>query len=220
MSITALDAMYSTGSVMNQQPNSLGKDAFLNLLVTQLQYQDPLAPMGSTEFTAQLAQFSSLEQLNNVNENLEYLQLYQASLNNSQAVGFIGKRITATGDAISLADGESDDIRFNLAGDADSIMIKIFDTDGTLVKNYDVGSVEAGENNIEWDGTDNNDNNMPDGEYSFEIIATDVDGRQVDVTTFTSGKVTGVTFVNSVAYLLVGGMKIPLNTVVEVNESI
>src|SRR5210317_754089 len=80
--------------------NVMGKDDFLNLLITQLQNQDPLKPTDSTEFTAQLAQFSSLEQLGNVNENLKQLQDFQASINNSQAVSLIGKEITATGNSL------------------------------------------------------------------------------------------------------------------------
>ena len=80
----------------------LGKDDFLHLLITQLQNQDPLNPTDHTEFTAQLAQFSSLEQLNNVNDNLEALQNYQASTNNSQAVSLLGKEITTNGNFLQL----------------------------------------------------------------------------------------------------------------------
>ena len=78
MPVTELENITSTtSSISGQADNVLGKDDFLSLLITQLQYQDPLNPLDSTEFTAQLAQFSSLEQLNNVNTNLGYLQLYQ-----------------------------------------------------------------------------------------------------------------------------------------------
>ncbi len=67
----------------------LGKDDFLQLLVAQLQHQDPLKPMDSTEFTAQLAQFSSLEQLYNVNDNLGELGTNQLTMNNTQTKAII-----------------------------------------------------------------------------------------------------------------------------------
>lgn len=72
---------------------ALGKDEFLKLFVNQLKYQDPLKPMDSSEFTAQLAQFSSLEQLFNINSGLQNLLSFQSSLNNGMVTGFIGKNV-------------------------------------------------------------------------------------------------------------------------------
>ncbi len=96
MSITPIDSSaVSTETQTSASAEILGKDDFLNLLVTQLQHQDPLNPAESTEFTAQLAQFSSLEQLNNINDNLKNMELFQTSVTNSQAVSYIGKEITA-----------------------------------------------------------------------------------------------------------------------------
>ncbi|MGD8888475.1 MAG: flagellar hook capping FlgD N-terminal domain-containing protein, partial [Desulfobacterales bacterium] len=102
MLITALDSIPTdSGKELSTiESETLDKDDFLNLLITQLQNQDPLKPTDSVEFTAQLAQFSSLEQLSNVNENLKLLQNFQASINNSQAVALIGKEITAKGNSI------------------------------------------------------------------------------------------------------------------------
>ena len=73
--------------------NTLGKDEFLKLFTYQLQHQDPLKPLESTEFTAQLAQFTSLEQLYNMNENFQQLLSFQNSLNNGIATNLIGKRV-------------------------------------------------------------------------------------------------------------------------------
>jgi len=79
--------------------DELDKNDFLNLLVTQLQYQDPLNPMDSADFTAQLAQFSSLEQLTNMSSQLKELTLTQNALNNSQAVSYIGRTVLSNGNA-------------------------------------------------------------------------------------------------------------------------
>jgi flagellar basal-body rod modification protein FlgD len=101
MSIGGLESVQpSTLTASAQKTDILGKDDFLRLLVAQLKAQDPLNPMENTEFTAQLAQFSSLEQLSNVNENLKSLISYQTSTDNSQAVGFIGKTVNANGNLV------------------------------------------------------------------------------------------------------------------------
>lgn len=85
---------------MNTAVKTLGRDDFLKLFVNQLKYQNPLKPLESTEFTAQLAQFSSLEQLFNVNNGIQSLLAYQNSINNGMSVGFIGRIVKTTdGDA-------------------------------------------------------------------------------------------------------------------------
>jgi flagellar basal-body rod modification protein FlgD len=219
MSIVGLDPVYAKDSAFSSQDaNTLGKEDFLNLLITQLQNQDPLSPMDSTEFSAQLAQFSSLEQLSNVNENLETMQLFQASLNNSQAVAFIGKSIKASGDSFLMTEGIPDEIHFELAGDARDVFINIYDADGNFVATQQGGSLGAGAHKASWDGTDHEGNKLPDGVYNFEIMAVDVNDKMVDATTFTTGKVTGVTYKNGSSYLLSGDQMIPLGNVIEVTE--
>jgi len=78
--------------------NLMGKDEFLKLFVTQMQYQDPLNPMDNTEFTAQLAQFSSLEQLTNLNSQMTDILTYENSLHNTISASLIGKNVTYSGD--------------------------------------------------------------------------------------------------------------------------
>jgi flagellar basal-body rod modification protein FlgD len=219
MSIAGLepiDVSNNTSSASTQ--STLGRDDFLNLLITQLQNQDPLSPMDSTEFSAQLAQFSSLEQLSNVNENLETLQLFQSSLNNAQAVSFIGKSIKASGDTVLITDGVPDKIHFELAGDASDVFVNIYDADGNFVATQEGGSLNAGRHDLSWDGTDHEGNEMPDGVYSFEIMAVDVNNEMVDVNRYTSGKVTGVTYRDGITYLLSGDKMIPMGNIIEVTE--
>ncbi|MBU8911758.1 MAG: flagellar hook assembly protein FlgD, partial [Desulfobacterales bacterium] len=84
----------SSGSLQTLTSSTMGKDDFLKMMIAQLQHQDPLNPLDGTDFTAQLAQFSSLEQLSNMNTQLETLGLYQSSLNNAQSISLIGKEIT------------------------------------------------------------------------------------------------------------------------------
>jgi len=219
MSVYPVIALNSnTSGVTPSKDSALGKDDFLNLLVAQLQNQDPLSPLDSTAFTSQLAQFSSLEQLSNVNENLEYLQMYQASINNAQAVSFIGKNIDAFGKSIKLESGANEDIHFELNRDSSSVYINIYNDRGDLVKIIENGPMGEGKQSVEWDGTDNGGNTLPEGIYEFEVMAVDANGDKVQTTTYISDKVTGVTFKNGVTYLLAGGMKIPIGDVIEVSE--
>ncbi len=152
----------NTSGISSSKESALGKDEFMNLLVAQLQNQDPLNPMDSTAFTSQLAEFSSLEQLSNVNENLEYLKMYQSSINNAQAVSFIGKNIDAVGDSIQLESGENEEIHFELNQDSSSVFINVYSDVGGLVKIIENGLMGKGKQSVEWDGTDNGGNILPD----------------------------------------------------------
>jgi flagellar basal-body rod modification protein FlgD len=198
--------------------NMLGKDDFLTLLITQMQNQDPLNPTDSVEYTAQLAQFSSLEQLSNVNQNLEYLQLFQASINNAQAVSFIGKEITALGDGIQISEGIAEPCEFHLVADAGGVTINIYNEAGDLVKTIEEGGMDAGRQSVHWDGTDQNGNLLNDGDYTFEVLAVDADGQAVEAITYSTGVVSGVTFVDGTTYFMVENQKIPIADIIEVNE--
>jgi flagellar basal-body rod modification protein FlgD len=215
----------SVGSAANSPPGiydpgasstAMGKDDFLTLLITQLQNQDPLNPADSTEYTAQLAQFSSLEQLSNVNANLEYMQLYQASINNAQAVSFIGKEIIALGNEVRVTDGQAEACRFELSGDASGVVVNIYDGNGKLVKAIEQGAMNAGRQTVTWDGIDQNGNTVPDGNYTFEVQAVDAADQDVEAVTYSSGLVEGVTFIEGRTYFLVGDQKISISDIVEV----
>ena len=126
MPVTGLDAVKINETKQYTTKNStLGKNEFLNLFVTQLKNQDPLDPMDSSEFTAQLAQFSSLEQLNNINDGIKFLKTSQTIANNRQALGFIGKTVTASGNSINVSSDDSNTLHFNLSSDADAVFINI-----------------------------------------------------------------------------------------------
>lgn len=198
--------------------NNMGKDQFLQLLLAQLENQDPLNPMDSTDMTAQLAQFSQLEQLANINTSLEYSKLYLASLNNAQAVDFIGKEIEARGDAIQLSEGNSAQLSYELNGDAGSSTIHIYDQNMHVVRTIELGSQAAGVHEWMWDGRDNQGNQVATGTYTFEVSAMDVDGEAVAVDTYFRGVVTGVTFEDGITYLMLGEQKVALGDVLNVSD--
>ena len=221
MPTTEILAAATSGTSESYAPAKavLGKEDFLKLLVEQLKNQDPLNPMESTEFTAQLAQFSSLEQLTNMNESLEYLQLYQSSINNAQAVGFIGKTVKATGDSINVKDGISNQIQFDLARDAETVNIHIYDASDNLVKTINCGSFSDGEQSTAWDGTNDDGETVSDGTYTFVVSAADAGGETIEASTYMTVVVTGVTFKEGNAYLLAGDIEISMSDVIEVTDS-
>ena len=210
----------STGSAERSAAKApvLGKDDFLHLLVTQLQNQDPLNPTDHTEFTAQLAQFSSLEQLNNVNDNLEELQNFQASANNSQAVSLLGKEITTNGNFLQLVEGEPIGCDFSLARDAAEVVVSIYDSTGKFVKEFTVKNLPAGRQTLDWDGTGKDGHPVKAGNYSFEIQAADANDQNVKVTTFFTGTIDKVTFENNTPFLISGDQKFALGEVIQVAD--
>jgi flagellar basal-body rod modification protein FlgD len=106
MDMSGIASTYTSGSGTATAPKKeLGKEDFLQLFTTQLRAQNPLKPMDSTEFTSQMAQFSSLEQLTNINTNLNNLLLFQNSLQNVSATGMIGKRVALANDEIHAVTG-------------------------------------------------------------------------------------------------------------------
>ena len=208
----------STELAASQAP-VMGKDDFLHLLVTQLQNQDPLNPTDHTEFTAQLAQFSSLEQLHNVNDNLEQLQNFQASTNNTQAVSMLGKEITAKGNYLQLTDGKATGCDFSLARDAAMVSVNIYDSTGGFVSAFEKENLAAGQHTLVWDGNDKDKNPAKDGPYTFAIQATDANDQKIKVETFFTGIVDTLTFEDNTPFLISGGQKIALGDVIQVAVS-
>ncbi len=206
----------TTASGVTQAPGELGRNDFLNLLVAQLQYQDPLNPMDSGDFTAQLAQFSSLEQLTNISEQFETLSTAQADLNNSQAVNYIGRTILAYGNATRIADGNVDPLQVALVNRADEVFVSVYDADGDLRSTFSTDAMNAGPGEIEWDGTDMDGNPLPDGNYWFEVKAVDGSGNEIDVSPLSSGRVSGVSYRNGEAALIVNDLTVPLDSVIKV----
>ncbi|MEW6417089.1 MAG: FlgD immunoglobulin-like domain containing protein [Nitrospirota bacterium] len=195
---------------------TLGKDDFLTLFITQLRYQDPLDPLDSTEFTSQLAQFSSLEQLTNINEQMDNLMLFQNSLQNTLTTSLIGRKVKFDGEEIYLKDNA--EINYTLSEDASEVKISISDSSGNIVREVNLGTQTAGNKNYVWDGKDSNGATLPEGKYTIKVEAYDADGNPVEATTSIWGTVTGVTFEDNITYLIIDGMtKIQLSDIKEIS---
>lgn len=220
MTITGVtDASSQTSSTQQTQDNSvMGKDDFLKLLVAQLKNQDPLNPTDSTNFTAQLAQFSSLEQLQNINSSLSNFKSSQSTTNNIQSADFIGKTVTATGNSFSVADGKADPIRFDLNNNADNVYLQVYDKYGNFVTDIQAGALKGGDQAVNWDAKDSNGTAVPDGTYTYTVMAMDNDGSTVGSTSYTSGVVTGIDYQSGDAELMIHDQEIPLSSVIRMEE--
>jgi len=220
MSLAELSSVNETRYELNLNEKSiLNKDDFLRLLLTQIKNQDPLNPLKNTEFTAQLAQLSSLEQLRHINENLGSLQNFQALLNDFQTVNFIGKYVEAAGSSFVHQEGNSSPLRFELAEDAKKVFIYIYDNNGELIKNIEKENLVAGNHTVTWDGTDKEGREVPGGSYSFEVFATDETDEEIATQTLIAGIVEEVKFNGNGAWLVVDGQEVPVNKILKVSES-
>ncbi|MBI5747381.1 MAG: hypothetical protein HZA13_10325 [Nitrospirae bacterium] len=193
------------------------EEMFLKLLTTQLQYQDPFNPMDNAEFTSQLAQFSSLDQLYGVNDKLDSFLTNQSAAEMSNAAGLIGKEIKASGNTIELSENASATISYDLASDASGVTIDIYNSSGTKVRTVNLGSETSGSQSYAWDGKDDNGNALDPGVYTIAVGATDINNNTVSVSTYIRGTVTGVTFGDTYPNLTVNGTEVSLANVIEVS---
>jgi len=227
MSIEALNTGYGTSSVSNENTSSsssageLGKDEFLKLFIAQIQYQDPLNPLDSAEFTAQLAQFSSVEQLYGMNSKLGNIE---ETMNNQSEqrdnLGYIGKTVKTDDNTMRVDDGTVQSGSYTI-DDSGYVTIDVYDSDGLIVRTFYQGWEDKGEHGVNWDGRDDTGTLSGDGTYTFEITARDKNGIYVPSNTYFSGEVTGITYQNGQPYLMIGDRIINNNNnIIEVTQTI
>lgn len=221
MYVAGIDSNYTpadTGLSSEKKNDILGRNQFLQLLVAQLQHQDPLNPLDGTDFSAQLAQFSSLEQLFNMNEALTKIEQSLDAHKTENVLGYIGKNVMAgENDTIFVIDGEPIAGTYNLENRSD-VTIRIYDRAGLEVCSYYSGWKDPGEYSIDWNGMDNNGDAVGDGEYTYTIEARNEQGYAVPVETYVTGKVTGVTYKNGTPFLMIGDKLVSIDSIIEVRE--
>lgn len=208
-----------TPSKTSKADKILGKQDFMKLLIAQLKAQDPTNPMDAQDFSAQLAQFSSLEQMISINENLEKIREGQTGLTNSAAINLIGKTINSPGDIIEFSPGENQILGYSLAEDAASVSIDIFNSSGQKITTLALGSQSKGVNQIQWSGMDREGRVVDEGTYTFLVQAEDAEGNFVNAETFSSGIVTDVIFENGASFALVNGSRIPTGEISRVGAN-
>jgi len=198
-------------------PAELGREEFLRLFLTQLKAQDPLEPMKSEDFTAQLAQFSSLEQMFNSNEALRRLVDLQNASTALSATSLLGRRVLAEGNAVRFDGQRPVDLIYGLKEQAAGVTVTVFDESGEAVAALRAPEDE-GEHVVAWDGRDRDGNLLPAGTYTFTVTAFDALGDEVASWSRTVGTVDGVRFDGGVPYVRVNGRELPLEAVRQIEN--
>lgn len=212
---------YNTKAAAVSGSGSMDKDAFLKLMIAQLKNQDPLNPMDGTEYASQLAQFSSLEQLTNLNDSvsqsMEANYYLTQSVNNTLIATLIGNDVKVSADSINYTGQENIELSYNLPNYAGKAQVKIFDSNGKLVKTISDVPMSKGENKLSWDFTDNDGNKIPAGEYSAQIEAYDIATEaQMNVSLFKYGTIEGVRFNEQGTVLVVDSVEYQLSDIIEI----
>jgi len=217
MDIKGLGLATSASQTQSGGGQILDKDSFMKLFVAQMQHQDPLKPMEAYEISAQLAQFSSLEQLYTLNENMNNLIAYQTSQNNLQLLSLINKKVEVVTDKLTLQEGKATEARYGLLEEATSCVINIYDQNGARVRSLNLGSRHAGSYTLDWDGKGQKGAVLPDGRYYFDVVARDGAGYEVPVNTSIRGRITGLDFEGGITMLVLeDGSRIGVADVVRV----
>ena len=190
--------------------------SFLTLLTTQLKHQNPLDPIDSSEFTAQLAQFAAVEQSIQTNANLEKLISLSTSNQALTAVGYLGRYVEAKGNAASLINGQAN-FAYELPSNAEAVAITVRNESGIPVF-VAPGEIKAGRHNFVWDGTDRQGVQQPEGKYTITVNAVAAGGEPINVQTYTVGIADGADSSGDTVNLSINGVAVPLSDVVSVKE--
>lgn len=205
----------ASGSAQSNR-TTIGKDQFLQLLVTQLQHQDPLSPLQPHEFAAQLAQFSSVEQLTQLNDavatQIASSQLSAMIGKTALSASLLGKQIVAEGNQVVIPSGGAGQIRIE-AEAAGQATVRLLDDTGKVVAERDLGAIAEGRQNLTLPS------DLPAGTWHYEVTVTDSEGAAVNVATYMTGLVDGVFFRDGVIVLRMGALEVPLDSLAEIEPA-
>lgn len=216
--MTGIDAVKagSTSSAANGIGSSIAsKNDFFKMLVAQLKNQDPMKPLDATAFTAQLAQFSSLEKLENVNSTLTQLLGQQDLFNRMGSAQLAGKYVVANGsqnDSFTAA-GKPVELGYELPADAKQVFITVYDEQGRAVDMIEKNNQSAGFYRAVWDN-----GSARKGNFTFQVAAFDGQGNNLSATTVIEGVVSRVNFQNGKVYVTVNGKEVGVDQLLSVAD--
>jgi flagellar basal-body rod modification protein FlgD len=202
-----------------KQPNetSVDKDAFLTLLVAQLRNQDPFSTLKPHEFAAQLAQFTSVEQLTALNDAVaaqtEASQLSTFLSETSLSASLLGQHIVAEGNQVQVIEDGVTSVQIEVGGQGGTGRLEVLDETGRQVANVELGFLPPGKQTIPMPP------GLAPGEYSYAVVVDGGEGVSVPVVTYSSGVVDGVYFRDGDIVLRIGAMEVPLHALAEIRPA-
>jgi flagellar basal-body rod modification protein FlgD len=186
---------------------TLGKDDFLRIMITQMKQQDPTNPFKAEQMAAEMAQFTSVEQLQNMNQSLKKMSGQSSPADRMAMTGLIGKMVTVDKDRFPHAEGENESLTFNLPKEAKEAHVALVSETGEVVFEKDIGSQKKGEGLFAWDGLKTNNLPAKAGNYILRIEAKDEGGNAIQTDSRAKSRVVGVSFEGGEPLLLVGDAK-------------
>jgi len=217
MNIAATGMATSTASPTEQaqRKTTLDQVDFMNLMVAQLQNQNPLEPMDSAQMASQMAQLGSLQALNTMSASIQKMVGYQSSINSLNAAQLIGKKVEITGGNITIDKGTLSEASYQLSKPG-KVTIRVYDANNQLVRVIEEGVKDTAKQKVAWDGKDQNGVKLSDGTYTFRVSAVDGSGQSILTSTSMVGTVTGISFENWITYLMIGSGKITLSDITSI----
>lgn len=201
----------------------LGKDDFLKIMITQMKFQDPTSPFKPDQMAAQMAQFASVEQLQNVNQSLGKMSQANSPMERLAMTNMIGKTVTVDRERFVHTEGTNDLLSFALPKEAKEATLMVINDHGETVYQKDMGELVKGANEYSWDGLKANSLPAKTGNYMFRVIAKDDAGNAMQTNPQTRAHVVGISFEGSEPLFLVGDAKhqdkIPLKNIVRIETT-
>lgn len=183
---------------------TLGKDDFLKIMITQMKNQDPTSPFKAEQMATEMAQFTSVEQLQNVNQNLHKMATQNQPLERLAMTHLIGKVVTVDRERFTHMENSNESLTFNLPKDATTVKVTIFSDSGETILQKDLGPMKTGEQSFSWDGLKTNTLPAKTGNYMFRLEAKDERGVGIAIGSQGKARVVGVSFEGTEPVFLVG----------------
>ena len=203
---------------LDSNKEALGKDAFLRLMITQLNNQDPLSPQDNSEFVAQLAQFSTVEGIGNLNNSFSSFASNMSSSQALQASSLVGRNVQVKTNVAGFNGTNSVKGFVDLPAATGQVDVSVFSPSGDLVKVIPMGTLAAGDHTFSWNGLDENGAAVPAGNYSVRADAL-IDGDMTQIDTYVGVNVDSVTLAagGDVSLNLSGIGNVPLSQIRTIN---
>jgi flagellar basal-body rod modification protein FlgD len=187
----AAGALTSTAGGKNASLDKVNFDTFLKLLVAQLKNQDPLNPLDGTQFTGQIAQFSSLEQQINGNNYLKEILAQRDFGEQTLANSYLDKEVLGPGNLL-VKSGASTELGYKVGASARDVSVEIIENStGRVVKTFQ-GDASEGAHNLVWNGKNDSGQAVADGKFTVKVTARDIDGKVVAAQPYVFGRVSSI----------------------------
>ncbi len=217
---TQISDLPTVGATTPKSASSqLGKDAFMKMLIAQMKDQDPTNPVDNKQMLAQLAQFSQVEEIQALSAKVDSMVTATDASSRLATTQLVGKQVRFEADRIGLTAGSTSTFQLSLGSATDDTTAVIADANGKVVRTLHLGPQPAGTSPVVWDGLDDDGKPLPSGQYYLDVGGTRNDGTTVTASAEVRAVITGVTYQDGAAELVVAGQTIPLSSVIEISNA-